>query len=231
MDQDNSGEDRKSGLERLVPRRQVRHETEVRRSRFIATVGPVFTVEEAKDFVERMRREFPDATHNVPAYLIGHGPSVIAHCNDDGEPSGTAGRPMLAVLKGSGLGDVAAVVTRYFGGVKLGTGGLVRAYSEALRQALDRLPLACKLATHTVRAIIPYPLYQPLKQLLEEYEAEILGEDFSDTVTVTLRVQASLFDPFQRRLADLSGGSVSAEVLSTDPATKVPLPKVRSKRL
>jgi uncharacterized YigZ family protein len=116
-----------------IPARETRAEIKVVNSRFVATVAPVFSVDAAKAFIARVRREFADATHNVPAYLIGHGASVIAHCNDDGEPSGTAGRPALAVLRGSGLGDVAVVVTRYFGGTKLGTGGLVRAYSGAVR--------------------------------------------------------------------------------------------------
>ena len=111
-----------------LPARETRTEIKVKNSIFIATAAPVFTVAEAKAFVGRIKMEFADATHNVPAYLVGFGTTVTAHCSDDGEPSGTAGRPMLAVLQGSGLGDVAVVVTRYFGGTKLGTGGLVRAY-------------------------------------------------------------------------------------------------------
>ena len=103
-----------------VPLRETRRELIVVNSRFIATLAPVFSVEQAKAFVARIRQEFADATHNVPAYLVGNGASVIEHCSDDGEPSGTAGRPALTVLKGSGLGDSAVVVTRYFGGIKLG---------------------------------------------------------------------------------------------------------------
>jgi uncharacterized YigZ family protein len=111
-----------------VPLKEIRRELIVVNSRFVATLAPVMSVEEAKAFIARIRGEFSDASHNVPAYLVGGGDSLIEHCSDDGEPSGTAGRPALAVLKGSGLGDVAVVVTRYFGGTKLGTGGLVRAY-------------------------------------------------------------------------------------------------------
>ncbi len=105
-------------------------------SRFIAHLAPAASVEEAKAFIDQIRAEYADATHNVPAYVIGYGASVTAHCNDDGEPAGTAGRPILAVLQGSGLGDVVLVVTRYFGGTKLGTGGLVRAYTEAAQAVL-----------------------------------------------------------------------------------------------
>ena len=109
-------------MTRLIPAREARVEMRVVNSRFIATAGPVFSVEEAKAFVARIKQEFADASHNVPAYLVGHGATVTAHCTDDGEPAGTAGRPVLAVLRGSGLGDVAVVVTRYFGGTKLEIG-------------------------------------------------------------------------------------------------------------
>ena len=111
-----------------VPAQEMRHEILVVNSRFIATLAPAFSVEQAKAFVRRIRAEYADASHNVPAYVVGFGSSVTAHCNDDGEPPGTAGRPALAVLQGSGLGDAAVVVTRYFGRTRLGTGGLVRAY-------------------------------------------------------------------------------------------------------
>ena len=126
----------------LVPAEEIRREQIVVNSRFIASLAPVFSVDDAKAFITRIKTEFADASHNVPVYLIGHGDSEIAHCTDAGEPSGTAGRPALAVLRGSGLGDVAVVVTRYFGGTKLGTGGLVRAYSEAVRSVVEAVPRA-----------------------------------------------------------------------------------------
>ncbi|HSR51597.1 MAG TPA: YigZ family protein [Acidobacteriota bacterium] len=200
---------------KIVPARQVRHEIEVRRSRFIATLAPASSADQAKSFIGDVRSEFSDATHNVPAYLIGHGSTVTAHCNDDGEPAGTAGRPMLAVLKGSGLGDVAAVVTRYYGGVKLGTGGLVRAYSECVRQALERLPRAQKIATHRVEVDLPYPVHQPFKQILPDLQAQVLQEDFSDNVTLRLCLPVSRFADLQRRLADLTAGSTKAQIVET----------------
>lgn len=210
---------------KLVPAGRVRNEIEIRRSRFIATLAPASSVDEAKDFIESVREEFRDATHNVPAYVIGHGSSLTAHCNDDGEPSGTAGRPVLTVLRGSGLGDIAAVVTRYFGGVKLGTGGLVRAYSESVRQALDRLPRAQKIATHTIKAVIPYSFHQILKQSLAEHQAELLREEFLESVTLHLRLPSARLEDFQRRLADITAGNSSAEITSTDPESTIPLPE------
>ncbi|RPH56726.1 MAG: YigZ family protein, partial [Chloroflexi bacterium] len=103
-----------------IPAKEIRRELLVVNSRFIATLAPVFSVEEAKSFISRIRAEFANASHNVPAFLIGGGNSFSEHCSDDGEPSGTAGRPALAVLRGSGLGDAAIVITRYFGGTLLG---------------------------------------------------------------------------------------------------------------
>ena len=101
-----------------IPAERTRTEIMVVNSRFITTVVPVFSVEEAREFIHEIKKEFSDASHNVPVFLVGFGQSVTAHCSDDGEPSGTAGRPALAVIQGSGLGDIAVVVTRYFGGTK-----------------------------------------------------------------------------------------------------------------
>ena len=100
----------------LIPARRVETELIDRNSRFITNAAPAFSVEEAQAFIDCVRKKHPDANHHVPVYLIGHGNAVIAHCSDAGEPAGTAGRPALAVLQGSGLGDIVAVITRYFGG-------------------------------------------------------------------------------------------------------------------
>jgi uncharacterized YigZ family protein len=113
----------------LIPAGTVRVETEVSRSRFIATLGMAETAEAARAFIAGVRAEMPDASHHVYAFRVGYGASVIEGLSDDGEPSGTSGPPIMAVLRGAPVGDVVLVVTRYFGGTKLGTGGLVRALS------------------------------------------------------------------------------------------------------
>ncbi len=113
-----------------IPAETARVEIRVVNSRFIATIGEARSAEEARAFIDGVRGEFHDATHNVYAFRAGYGASVTEGMSDDGEPPGTAGRPALAVLRGADLGDVVLVVTRYFGGTKLGTGGLVRAYTE-----------------------------------------------------------------------------------------------------
>ena len=204
---------------RLIPAAETRVELIVVNSRFIATIAPTFTVDEARAFVGRVRAEFADASHNVPAYVIGHGATTVAHCHDDGEPAGTAGRPMLAGLQGSGLGDVALVVTRYFGGTKLGTGGLVRAYGDAARAALAALPRAEKVATVTALVEAPYPLLERLRLLVEAHGGLVLAEEFAAVITLTLRFRAERFEAFGAALRELSHGAVEAVAVASEEAT------------
>lgn len=198
-----------------VPAQTIRREMTVANSRFIATLTPVFTVEQAKSFISTIRQEFADATHNVPAYLIGGGDSVIAHCSDDGEPSGTAGRPALAVLRGSGFGDIAVIVTRYFGGTKLGTGGLVRAYSDAVRLVVDVVPRAEKVTTHIVMITLPYRLFEKVRQVIATHHGLVIDESFSADVSITAQFPVDAFPTFQEALQELSAGSLQAEVVET----------------
>jgi uncharacterized YigZ family protein len=206
-----------------VPAEEKRIEIKVKNSRFIATAAPVFSVAEAKAFIDRIKKEFSDASHNVPAYQVGYGTAVTAHCSDDGEPSGTAGRPALAVLQGSGLGDLAVVVTRYFGGTKLGTGGLVKAYGDSVRQVLAVLPRAEKVPTHTVMLAVPYPLFERVKQLIASRQGRILDETFAADVTLIIQFWVERFDGFQTALRELSHGSLEAEIVESSEETIMPL--------
>lgn len=205
-----------------IPLTLTRTEIRVKNSRFIATLAPVFTVPDAKAFIKQIKTEFSDASHNVPCYLIGFEPSQTAHCNDDGEPSGTAGRPALAVLQGSGLGDVAVVVTRYFGGTKLGTGGLVRAYSDAVKAVLADTPRAIKTPTHTVMFALPYTYFERIKLLAAAHNAEILDEEFAADITLTLRFKTTDFEPFQAELVEMTHGEISAHIIKINPNTIFP---------
>jgi len=205
----------------LVPAQEPRIEIVVVNSRVIATVAPVFTVDEARAFVARVKREFADASHNVSAYLIGHGQTVIAHAHDDGEPSGTAGRPALAGLRGSGLGDVAVVVTRYFGGTKLGRGGLVRAYGDAVREVLSVLPRAVRVPTHTVVIEVPYPLFERVRLLIEAQRGRIRRQEFATQVTVMAQFAVERFPTFQAALREMSHGALDAEIVETNETTIV----------
>lgn len=196
-----------------IPAEETQAEIEVENSRFIATLAPAFTVDEAKQFVKQVKERFKDATHNVPAYVVGYGSSTIAHCHDDGEPSGTAGRPMLAVLQGSGLGDVVVVVTRYFGGTKLGTGGLVRAYGDAVRAVLAVTPLAEKVPTHTMMLALPYSHLERVRLLIAESAGQILEEVFAADVTIVAQFVVEKWPDFARALEEMSHGSLQAELV------------------
>lgn len=198
-----------------VPLHEVRCEQTVVNSRFIGSLAPAFSVDEAKAFIARIKNEFADATHNVPAYLIGHGASVTAHCTDAGEPAGTAGRPMLAVLTGSGLGDVVVVVTRYFGGTLLGTGGLVRAYSDAVRQVVEAAPRGEKVLTHTVMLEYPYSFVERARRLAASHRGTVMAEDFAANVTMTARFPVEHLPAFQHELSEMTKASVQAEIVET----------------
>ena len=157
-----------------IPSGRCRVEEVILRSRFISTVGPSPTPEDARAFIGEIRAEFPDASHHCYAFVAGQpGSSAQAGRSDDGEPSGTAGRPMLAVLLGSGVGDIAVVVTRYWGGTKLGTGGLVRAYAGGVKALLSEPQLVEKVARTSIVASGPYHWIKPVARLLPSFEAAI----------------------------------------------------------
>jgi uncharacterized YigZ family protein len=207
----------------IIPAKEARAEIIIEKSRFIASAGPVFSVEKARDFIQHIKKEFSDASHHVPAYLVGSGSSVISHSSDAGEPSGTAGRPILAVLQGSGLGDVAVVVTRYFGGRKLGTGGLVHAYSSAVKEVLAILPRARKAQTLVVLINSPYPFYERIRLLIDQEEGKALTTEFGENVIITLSLEKQKFEAFQTALTDLTRGKIHAEIVGSQMDSIVPL--------
>ena len=186
----------------VIPAETIRAELVIHRSRFIATIGAAESVETAREFIARIRAEMPDATHHVYAFRVGFGSSVQEGLSDDGEPAGTSGKPAMAVLRGADIGDVVLVVTRFFGGIKLGTGGLVRAYSSAAKAALDLLPLTEKIETTEFALTIPYARYDQLKRLAAKHHASILSEEFTTAVTLTLRIPTDALDAFSGYLAE-----------------------------
>lgn len=200
-----------------VPAHTVRVETVVVNSRFIATASRADSVAEAKAFIQSIRDEMPDASHHVYAFKVGYGGSVIEGMSDDGEPSGTSGPPTLAVLRGADIGDTVIVITRYFGGTKLGTGGLVRAYSGAAKEVLAALPVELKIPKCVVGVTIAYTFYQRLKLLLAEHHAEIEHEDFTADVTVYAILPANQLDAFSQALVNLTSGQVIPVVLDETP--------------
>jgi uncharacterized YigZ family protein len=191
-----------------IPLATVRTEITVMKSRFIATAGQASTVVAAREFIANIRREMPEASHHVYAFRVGYGGSVTDGVSDDGEPSGTAGPPILAVLRGTAVGDIVLVVTRYFGGTKLGTGGLVRAYSDAAKTVLKQLPIEMKIAKTHLYLETPYTFYDAIRQTIQQHDGEIVAEDFTDKVTVKFVVPAGAAEALTRQITDLSVGQV-----------------------
>ena len=194
---------------------EIRREHVVVNSRFIATLAPAFSIDEARTFMARIKKEFADATHNVPVYIIGGGNTVTEYFSDDGEPAGTAGKPALVVLRGSGLGDAALVITRYFGGTLLGTGGLVKAYTESAQMVVNAVGRGERVPVHVALLAIPYNLLERVRLVVTRQRGEVLGEDFGADVTLTIRVPVDSFDAFQNDLRELSAGKLQAEVIET----------------
>ncbi|GBC61658.1 YigZ family protein [Desulfonema ishimotonii] len=192
-----------------VPRHFHRVEEIIRRSRFITSVAHTPTRDAAKAFIERIRAEFTDANHNCMAFVAGPPASTAqVGMSDDGEPRGTAGRPMLNTLAHSGVGEITAVVTRYFGGIKLGTGGLVRAYSGSVRQALADLPVREKIIPTTVPVIIGYACITPVRRLATAFDAEIIEETYGADVSLTFELPVEKAEDFRAALIDLTHGEL-----------------------
>ncbi len=168
-----------------IPAFTIRTEIIIKRSRFITTIASADTVDAARTFIRQIRDEMPDASHHVYAFRVGYGSSVNEGLSDDGEPAGTSGKPTMAVLRGANIGDVVLVTTRYFGGTKLGTGGLVRAYSAAAKEALEALQRTEKVTLLSFRTYLPYQYYDGFKRALAGHSANIVDEQFARTIAVT----------------------------------------------
>jgi uncharacterized YigZ family protein len=163
----------------------------------------------------RIRNEFADASHNVPVYIIGGGNTITEYFSDDGEPAGTSGKPALAVLRGSGLGDVVIVITRYFGGTLLGTGGLVKAYTESAQMVVKDVGRGQRINTHVAMLALPYNLLERLRLVVTRQRGIVVGEDFGADITMTVQFPADSFEAFQNDLRELSAGKLQAEVIET----------------
>jgi uncharacterized YigZ family protein len=192
-----------------IPAEAIRQESIVVNSRFICAIGFADSVPSAQAFIQACKTACAEASSHAYAYRIGFGGSVIDGCNDGGEPSGTAGRPMLAVLQGSGLGDVTAVVSRYFGGTKLGTGGLVRAFGGAVKAALEVLPRTERIEKRDVLLEIAYPLFERVRLYAQSHGIEVLSQEFGPQVLLTLRIPVRLITQTRADLTEMSGGAAS----------------------
>lgn len=180
-----------------------------KKSRFLAELLPATSQNEVKELLASQREKYADATHVVHAMVLGENAEILG-CSDDGEPSGTAGRPVLEVLKGSGISQVLLTVTRWFGGTKLGTGGLVHAYSDAAKGVLSSAVTRPRIATSSRAVLLPYPLLEQGRRLLRENRFEVRKEDFlAEGVQLSGVLPDEALPALETALRDLSRGKIS----------------------
>lgn len=183
-----------------------------KKSRFIATVRPVTTEEEALAFIAEMKKQYWDARHNCYAYVVGEQPET-QRCSDDGEPQGTAGKPILDVLLGRQLHNTAIVVTRYFGGVLLGTGGLVRAYQGAASEGIKESVVIARKAGVRVSICTDYTGYGKIQYILGQRQIPVLRTDFTDKVEIEIVVPEEEWRQVETELTEGTNGKAEMEVL------------------
>jgi uncharacterized YigZ family protein len=195
-----------------VPAAVHRVEDEIKHSRFTTTITRVASVSDAQVFIQSVREAAADATHHCWAYVVGPpGHTAQVGMSDDGEPHGTAGRPMLNVLLHSGVGDVGAVVTRYYGGTKLGTGGLVRAYSGGVQHALDTMSRSERIEYVRLAVRVAYANVTALEQVCPTFEVEVDARHFDVDVLFDLRLPDTREDGFRQAVLDLTRGQARFE--------------------
>lgn len=193
------------------------HEDEIKRSRFIALVGRVESEDEARGFITEARERFPDARHHCSAYVIHvDGANPVERSSDDGEPSGTAGKPMLDVVKGSGMLNVCAVVVRYFGGIKLGAGGLVHAYSGAVGSAMERVPRVTRSRKELYTVHVSHAEAGRLEAELRARKVDIRDVTYGADVAIVLATEPDGEEALVALLAGLTQGQVEPEPSGED---------------
>ena len=185
-----------------------------KKSRFIGTICPVSTETEAVESINAFRGQYWDATHNCYAYMLREG--NLMRYSDDGEPKGTAGMPILEVVRREALSDILVVVTRYFGGTLLGAGGLVRAYARGAKLAVDAAERVEMCECVCFSLATPYPMYERVLKLIEDYPVHIKDTVFSDMVTLQIRMREDGFDRFSGEITELSSARVSPQVISRE---------------
>lgn len=198
-----------------IPSAAISVSEEVKKSRFITLLAPTCGVEAAKAFIQQVREEHPAARHHCWAFVAGApDDSQQLGFSDDGEPSGTAGKPILAQLMGSGVGEITAVVVRYYGGIKLGTGGLVKAYGSGVQQALKQLIVSHKVLQAEYTLQCDYAQLALIESLLQQSEGRIVHGEYGATVRLHLSLPATGVEVFGSRLRDLSRGNLQLTPIS-----------------
>lgn len=195
-----------------VPAGEASFEFEVKRSRFIAFAAPAVDRKAAEAFIRAIRARHPQARHVCWAYVAGAPTGTVMSMSDDGEPGGTAGRPMLKVLQHSGLGEVVIAVVRYFGGIKLGTGGLQRAYSDAVSGVLECLPVRRKVPRTPVSLRFDYPLESAVRHVLGRHDVEDLQPAYGQRVSMSFLLASAEAAAFAAELANQCAGAVDITI-------------------
>lgn len=199
----------------LILKNEARAETKVKNSRFVAEAHTVHSPEEAKAIWKHKKETYDNGGHIVYAFTLGPQQNICG-CSDDGEPSGTAGRPVLAVLKGSGLTDTLITIARYFGGTKLGTGGLVHAYSDAAKAVLELVETKELVPMSSIRIMLPYPLYNTVMNRITPLGFDITDEEFSDDVTLTGSLPEERFSELTAILQETGNGKIILNTIKPD---------------
>ncbi|XQW85158.1 YigZ family protein [Thalassotalea piscium] len=196
----------------LIAAERIIDETIVSRSRFICYLSPCKSNEEAKSYIKEVQQLHPQASHHCYAFVTSHPLDSQSYgFSDDGEPSGTAGKPMLIALQGSEIGEVCAVVVRYFGGTKLGTGGLQRAYGGSVRQALTKLSTKTKIPMVHKTLACQYTHVNDVLHVLEKLGGHVVSEDYQIDVHLEIALPVSVIEPFTTQLQTLSSGFLVLE--------------------
>lgn len=195
----------------LIPKSSVTCEQTIKHSRFICYIGHADSKDRVFSELEKCAANHPKANHICRAYIAGPPGSSVRGANDDGEPRGTAGQPMLAILEHSGFGEIWTAVIRYFGGIKLGKGGLIRAYTSSVQQALALIEPVEKQPMLQFKLRLDYNLLTLFEPLLEEAGGKIIGRSFTDRVSLELLLPESACEEFSSRVISLSSGTAQLE--------------------
>ncbi len=185
-----------------------------KKSRFIASISPAATEEEASAFIASVKKRYWDARHNCSAFVIGAG-GELTRCSDDGEPSGTAGKPMLEVLLGSGIRNICVVVTRYFGGVLLGTGGLVRAYSGAVSNALSECAVVKMIPGREIAVTCDYSYLEKIRNILGNADIADPEAEYTENVSLRFFAPEDKYEDVLKKITDATGGGAGYDI--SDP--------------
>ncbi|MGG4665502.1 IMPACT family protein [Providencia vermicola] len=194
----------------LIPAETISFTEEIKKSRFITYLAHTEGIEAAKDYIQSIKAQYPDARHHCWAFVAGRpDDSQQLGFSDDGEPTGTAGKPIMAQLLGSQLGEITCVVVRYFGGIKLGTGGLVKAYGNGAQQALKILSTQTKVPQKVFNLVCDYSLINAIEQLLAQVNGVILHSDYNEVVALQITIPATLEQDVNDKLRDISRGALT----------------------